>query len=103
MVVELIIAAETEQDIAEVYAWYEGRRTGLGEEYLSCVDACIEAIRRSPGMHAVVHENYRRGLVRRFPFAAILSGPSPFQDWGCSTPRNCLVFRNVSSIDQRFP
>ena len=45
MVAELIIASETEQDIVEVYAWYEGRRTGMGEEYLSCVDACIEAIR----------------------------------------------------------
>lgn len=69
MVAELIIASETEQDIAEAYAWYEGRRTGLGEELLSCIDACIEAIRRTPEMHAVVHENYRRGLVRRFPYA----------------------------------
>jgi len=44
MAAELIIAPETEQDIAEAYAWYEGRRTGLGEELLSCIDACIEAI-----------------------------------------------------------
>jgi plasmid stabilization system protein ParE len=69
MAAELIIASKTEQDIVEVYAWYEGRRTGLGEEYLSCVDACIEAIRRTPEMHTIVHENYRRGLVRRFPYA----------------------------------
>jgi hypothetical protein len=46
MAAELIIASETEQDIAEAYAWYEGRRTGLGEELLSCVDACMEEIRR---------------------------------------------------------
>lgn len=31
MAAELIIAPEAEQDIAEAYAWYEGRRTGLGE------------------------------------------------------------------------
>ena len=66
MAAELIIASETEQDIVEVYAWYEGRRTGLGEEYLSCVDACIEAIRRTPEMHAVIHENYRRGWCAAF-------------------------------------
>ena len=36
---------------------------------MSCVDACLEAIRRTPEMHAVVHENDRRGLVRRFPYA----------------------------------
>lgn len=69
MAVELVLAPEAEQDIADAYAWYESRRPGLGEEFLSCVDACIEAICRTPRMHAVVHENYRRGLVRRFPCA----------------------------------
>jgi len=69
MVTELIIAPEAEQDLVEAYAWYEAQRAGLGEEFLSCVDACIEAIRRTPEMHVIVHENYRRGLVRRFPYA----------------------------------
>lgn len=68
MAAELILAPEAEQDVAEAYAWYEGRRVGLGEEFLSCVDACIEAIRRTPEMHTIVYENYRRGLVRRFPY-----------------------------------
>jgi plasmid stabilization system protein ParE len=69
MAAELIIAPEAEQDIAEAYAWYEGRRPGLGEELLGCVDACIQAICRTLEMHPVVHEGYRRGLVRRFPYA----------------------------------
>lgn len=69
MVAELIISPETEQDIAAAYAWYEGRRSGLGEDFLSCIDACIETIRRIPEMYAVVHEDYRRGLARRFPYA----------------------------------
>ncbi len=69
MAAELIIAPEVEEDVAGAYAWYENRRLGLGEEFLSCVDACVEAIRRTPHMHALVHENYRRGLVRRFPYA----------------------------------
>lgn len=57
------------QAIGEAYGWYEGRQTGLGEGFLSCVDACMQAIRRAPETHAVVHENYRRALVRRFPYA----------------------------------
>ncbi|WHZ29966.1 MAG: hypothetical protein OJF51_004768 [Nitrospira sp.] len=69
MAARLIVAPEAEQDVAEAYAWYEGRRNGLGEDFLSCVDACIEAIRRTPEMYGAVHENYRRGLVRRFPYA----------------------------------
>jgi hypothetical protein len=35
MPVELIIAPEAELDIAEAYMWYEVRRSGLGEEFLS--------------------------------------------------------------------
>jgi hypothetical protein len=60
MPVELIFAPEAELDVAEAYDWYEARRIGLGEEFLSSVDACLSGIRRWPAMHAVVHEDYRR-------------------------------------------
>jgi plasmid stabilization system protein ParE len=69
MAAELVFAPEAEQDIAEAYVWYEGRRAGLWEEFLSSVDACLEGIRRSPEMCPVLHEGYRRSLIRRFPYA----------------------------------
>ena len=69
MAVELVVAPEAEQDIAEAYGWYEQQRAGLGEDFLTCVDACIQALRRMPQAHQLVHENYRRRLVRRFPYA----------------------------------
>jgi plasmid stabilization system protein ParE len=68
MAAELIIALEAQQDVADAYSWYEDRRSGLGEEFLGCVDACIQAICRMPELHAKVHEEYRRALVRRFPY-----------------------------------
>jgi len=39
MAADLILAPEAEFDLAEAYAWYEQRRVGLGEEFLSSVDA----------------------------------------------------------------
>jgi len=69
MAVEFIIAPEVEQDLAETYAWYEARRTGLGEEFLSCVDAGIAATCCMPEMYAAIHEQYRRRFVRRLPYA----------------------------------
>ncbi len=51
MVAELIIAPEAQQDVDEAYYWYENRRLGLGEEFLGCVDACIQAICRMPELH----------------------------------------------------
>jgi plasmid stabilization system protein ParE len=69
MAAELVVAPEVEQDLDEAYGWYECRQVGLGEESLSCVDACIHAICRMPEMCATVHKEYRRALVRRFPYA----------------------------------
>jgi len=69
MAAKLAIAPEAELDIAEAYVWYEGRRVGIGEEFLSSVDACIQSIRRQPEMYPIVHEGYRRALIRRFPYA----------------------------------
>jgi len=60
MPVELVIATESEFDIAEAYVWYESRRAGLGEEFLSSVDACLESMRRRPEIRPIVHEGYRR-------------------------------------------
>lgn len=69
MAADFIIAPEVESDISEAYGWYERHRSGLGEEFLSCVDACIQRIRRMPEMYAKVHDECRRALVRRFPYA----------------------------------
>ena len=69
MAVRLVVAPEAEFDLAEAYVWYERRRAGLGEEFLSSADACMEGIRRQPLMYPVVQEAYRRALMRRFPYA----------------------------------
>ena len=69
MAAELIVAPEAQQDLDSAYAWYEGQQPGLGEVFLSRVDACIQALLRRPEMHPTVLEDYRRALVRRFPYA----------------------------------
>ncbi|HYV39440.1 MAG TPA: type II toxin-antitoxin system RelE/ParE family toxin [Gemmataceae bacterium] len=69
MAAKLIIAEEAEGDLDEAYAWYERQRPGLGEDFLRCVDACLQSTRRNPKMHPVVFKQYRRALVRRYPYA----------------------------------
>lgn len=73
MAAELVFAAEAELDIAEAYAWYEARRVGLGEDFLSSVDACMESIRRQPDMFPVIHEGYRRSIFAAFHMPSITS------------------------------
>jgi plasmid stabilization system protein ParE len=93
MAAELILAPEAEQDIDEAYAWYESRRFGLGEEFLSSVDACINAICRTPKMHATIHETFRRGLVRKFPYAV-------FYDFDGATVIVYCVFHTSQNPDK---
>jgi plasmid stabilization system protein ParE len=69
MSVKLFFRPETEKDIAEAFEWYQHQRIGLGEEYLSCVDACIERIARMPESYPEVYMKFRRALIRRFPYA----------------------------------
>jgi hypothetical protein len=72
MAAELVIAPEAELDIVEAYARYEARRVGVGEDFSSSVDTCMESIRRQPDMFPLVHEGYRRSVIRRFPYAVFL-------------------------------
>lgn len=60
---ELVIAPEAEQDLDEAYLWYERQRVGLGEEFLTSVDACIEFICQFPESGQIVHKEFRRPLV----------------------------------------
>jgi len=69
MFADLIIIPEAQQDVDEAYWWYEDCRSGLGEEFLGCVDACIQTICRMPDLYPVIHEQYRWALVRRFPYS----------------------------------
>ena len=86
MAAKLLLAQEAELDLAEAYAWYQKRRSGLGEDFLSSVDACLASIRRQPEMYTLVHETYRRALIRRFPFA--ISTPLATRRSGASASHN---------------
>jgi len=68
MIYDLIIGPEAEQDIQGAYGWYEDRVSGLGKEFLRCVDAAIAQINRAPATHPVLYQDIRRILTRRFPF-----------------------------------
>jgi plasmid stabilization system protein ParE len=65
---DVIYASEASVDIAEAYAWYEKREFGLGEEFLRSIAACVSLIKRHPFMYPLAVDEFRRALIRRFPF-----------------------------------
>ena len=65
----VIVSPEAENDLNEAFLWYENKFSGLGLEFLLCVDAVIESIERNPQIYPIVHRNIvRRSLTRRFPY-----------------------------------
>ncbi len=76
MAAELVIAPDAAQDLDEAYGWYESHRVGLGEEFLSCVEACVQEICRFPEMFVKVHKGCRRSL-EQFRAWSLHSPPAP--------------------------
>ena len=58
-------------EFAAAAAWYEARRTGLGSEFVSAIEAGLTEIAASPARHPVVHADVHRLLARRFPYAIL--------------------------------
>ncbi len=61
----------SKEDIDLAFIWYELQRKGLGFDFLDCVDASLRNILRFPKMYATIYSNFRRCVIRRFPFSII--------------------------------
>ena len=60
---------QARDDLEIAFTWYEEQRYGLGLEFLDCVETAIKTIIQMPKLHAKHHADFRRSLVRRFPFS----------------------------------
>jgi plasmid stabilization system protein ParE len=68
MIEDVIFTPEADEEVLEAYNWYERREPGLGEDFLRAVEACVLLTRRHPEMWPVAVDEFRRALVRRFPY-----------------------------------
>ncbi len=65
----LVFRKRVGKDLAGGYRWYEGQRTGLGEEFLAAVNASFDDIEEFPERFAFIRGSVRRAIVARFPYA----------------------------------
>ena len=69
MTYNLRFLPEVEEDVIAGYVWYEGKSLGLGEEFLRIFYACAGELPRNPLLYQKVYNEFRRRLLRRFPYA----------------------------------
>ena len=58
-----------EEDAIAGYIWYEEKSPGLGEDFLRMFYAYASEIPRNPLLYQKVYREFRRCLLRRFPYA----------------------------------
>lgn len=59
---------DVQAEVDEAYDWYERQRPGLGADFLRALDEVFLRLSATPQVHAVIHQNVRRALPRRFPY-----------------------------------
>ncbi|BAY59250.1 hypothetical protein NIES2135_61270 (plasmid) [Leptolyngbya boryana NIES-2135] len=71
MAKNIVFTPEAEDDSDQGYFWYESKKIGLGREFLTAVDACLQRISRNPRIYQTIYKDYRRAVVRRFPYSIL--------------------------------
>jgi len=66
---DLFFRPEIDGELISGYNWYEEKAKGLGEDFLRIFYACVSDIQRNPLFYSKVHNDFRRFLLRRFPYA----------------------------------
>jgi toxin ParE1/3/4 len=66
---EIIVRPEAAREVQEAFDWYEEKSEGLGLEFLRAADACMAGIQRNPLVSPTMHQDIRRALMRKFPYA----------------------------------
>lgn len=65
----LVLRRIAEKEFDESIAWYEERRSGLGQEFRTTIEKLFQHIAETPERYRKVRGEVRRALVlRRFPF-----------------------------------
>lgn len=67
----VVLLGEARADALEAFAFYEGRRSGLGERFREHVDFAVTKISASPLRYPIVYRDLRRRLVERFPYGIL--------------------------------
>ena len=71
MSLPIVFRLEAQTEFDEAFDWYEQQQAGLGVDFLSCVAEVLERINSMPESCAVVFQDVRRAIVKKFPYSVL--------------------------------
>ena len=67
----VLFRPEAREDAIQARDWYEKQSAGLGGEFVRALEAGVAVARRSPDAFPSVGGEFRRVLLRRFPYSLV--------------------------------
>ena len=64
----VVFHPKAEEEFKEAVWWYGVQQDGLELEFVRCIDDAIQKIKREPELYPIEFENFRKKVVKRFPF-----------------------------------
>ena len=68
---QLIIKPRAIEMAMDVYDWYEEQQLGLGELFLTELDACYDKLETWPAVYAKIQKNFRQIILKTFPYVVV--------------------------------
>ena len=63
------IIASAQQDLLDGFQFYESQEAGIGDYFLQCLMADIDALALYGGIHPKSYSDFHRTASKRFPFS----------------------------------
>jgi len=64
----LVARKRAEKHTEEIYHWYQNQSSGLGDDFMLCLDVILITIFKNPLLLHVHYKNIRMAIVPRFPY-----------------------------------
>jgi len=64
----IFLRPDAARDIEDAEIWHEDQRSGLGDDFLDCVDEVLERIQQQPELYAAEFKRVRRAPMNRFSY-----------------------------------
>lgn len=68
---EIAFHTNADEEMRTAAAYYEARERGLGDQFLDDVEEGLQRIQQFPRLWPIYEDDYRRYLLKRFPFSLI--------------------------------
>lgn len=68
---KLRLGSSAKKDVRKIWGYYEGRRPGLGDEFLEELTVAIHDLKGLPNAWPEFERGTRRLIMRRFPYAVV--------------------------------